>query len=91
MEEKNKNRSHSLIMNDRRSIVLTGITDVGCFDEDSIMLYTDLGSVLIKGEKLQVNNIDTESGNFEAEGKVFSVIYGDKKQKNQSFFSKVFR
>ncbi len=91
MDDKNAKKAHCLILNDRKTLSLTGVTDVGSFDEDSITLFTDYGLIQIKGERLQVNNIDTVTGQFEAEGKVVSVFYSENKQKNQSFFSKVFK
>lgn len=91
MDEKNAKKAHCLILNDRKTLSLTGVTDVGSFDEDCVTLYTDYGLIQIKGERLQVNNVDTQTGHFEAEGKIISVVYSENKQKNQSFFSKVFR
>lgn len=91
MEELKNVLPHSLVIDDRKRLVLTGITDVGNFDDETITVYSALGEILVKGEGLQINVLDVKSGQFQAEGKIISVQYSDKKLKNQSFFSKVFR
>ncbi len=91
MEEKKLKKPHSLMIDSDNSIKITGIVDVGSFDDESINLYTDFGLLQIKGEKIQVGNIDIESGIFDATGKVVSFEYSEKRQKKQSFISKVFR
>lgn len=91
MDEHNIKIPHSLIIDSERTIRATGISDVGSFDENCINLYTQSGLLQIRGDKIQVENIDIESGNFEATGKVSSLIYSENRKKNQSFLSKVFR
>ncbi len=91
MEEFKNVIPHSLVIEDRKKLTLTGITDVGNFDEESICVYTSSGEILIKGEKLQVNVLDVKTGQFQAEGKIISLQYSDKRAKNQSLFSRVFR
>ena len=40
---------HNLILEDRSKLTLTGVTDVDCFDERMINLFTGLGELTIKG------------------------------------------
>lgn len=91
MDEIKKALPHSLILEERRKLSLSGITDVGNFDEESITLYCNQGEITVKGEKLQVNVLDVNTGQFEAEGKIISLQYSDRKLKNPGFFSKVFK
>ncbi len=91
MEEKKARLPHSLIIDSRHNITLTGVTATDNFDEEEICLYTDYGSVTIKGEGLKVNIINTESGDAEASGKINSVTYSDKASKREGFMTKVFR
>ena len=91
LDEKKVRLPHSLIINDRKSIVVTGVTDVDNFDDETITLFSSCGEITIKGEELQVSVLNTDSGDVQASGKIISVTYSDKKEKNQGFFAKVFR
>lgn len=91
MDDSIKKLPHSLILEERRGLTISGVTDVGNFDEENITLYTSNDEIYIKGENLKVSELDTESGNFSAEGKIFSVSYTEKKAKKNGFFGKVFR
>ncbi len=91
MEEKTVKKPHCCIINDRNSISLTGITDVGNFDENTVVLFSDYGMISVSGENIQVLCVDTQTGKFEAQGIFYSVTYCDNKKKHQSFISKVFR
>lgn len=91
MEENQKRLPHSAIIEERKKLVLSGITDVGNFDEENITVFTSDNEICIRGEKLQVTELNTESGQFCAEGKLNSVTYTDKRTKAGGFFGKVFR
>ena len=57
MKEKNislqPKTNHSIIMENRRTMNISGITDVDSFDEKTIVLFTQLGELTIKGRELQ--------------------------------------
>ncbi|MBE6715597.1 MAG: sporulation protein YabP [Ruminococcaceae bacterium] len=91
MDEIKVKKPHTVYLDNRKNIVFTGITDVGAFDEDSIVLYCEYGEIIIKGEKLQVNTVNTDIGEVKAEGKVISLTYTERPAKKLSFFGKVFR
>ncbi|MBR3768873.1 MAG: sporulation protein YabP [Clostridia bacterium] len=91
MDEFSKKIPHSLILDDRKKLTLTGITDVGNFDEESMTVYTGFGEISVTGEKMQVTVLNVETGQFCAEGKIISIKYSDKTVKNPGFFSKVFK
>ena len=50
MEEKIGARPHRLTLQNRSSGSITGIVDVVSFDENTIVLDTDLGLLTIKGK-----------------------------------------
>ncbi len=82
---------HNLILKDRSTLTVTGVTDVDSFDEMTIVAYTDIGELTIKGEELKINKLSTESGELLVEGNISSLTYLDQAPKSTSFFSKVFR
>lgn len=83
---------HNLTLENRRNLVLTGVTDVENFDENSILLYTQLGELEIKGRNLHINAMNVETGDVSVEGDVWSFVYSDRRQKGKGgALSKLFK
>lgn len=93
MEENRKGKGHSLTLEERKNGRLTGIQDVHSFNENEILLLTDAGKVLIKGEQLHVKGLDLEMGEAEIEGKVNSISYLTKnaQKKEEPLLKRLFR
>ena len=49
-EEKKQRTIHNVIMENRKALTISGVTDVDSFDERCISLYTQMGELVIKGE-----------------------------------------
>lgn len=73
---------HTLILENRKQLSLSGVTDVDCFDEREIVLYTRLGELTITGKDLHINAVSIENGNMTVEGDIWSVQYGDRDKQN---------
>ena len=53
---------HRLTLEDRQHLILTGVTDVDSFDENTVLLRTNRGLVSVRGEGLQLRSLSTEGG-----------------------------
>lgn len=83
---------HNLILEDRKILNFTGVTDIENFDDRSIKLYTQLGELVIQGRDLRVNELNVETGSLCVEGDIWSLVYGDKSQKKTpTILSKLFK
>lgn len=94
MEEKQLPRAHKITVIGRKSGTITGISDVLSFDENEILLDTDMGRMSIKGKELHISRLSLELGEAEMEGKVDSISYsekGHKKKQEGSLVSRLFR
>jgi sporulation protein YabP len=78
-------------MEDRRLLTVSGVSDVDSFDEETVVAFTDLGKLTIRGRALHINRLSVEVGELTVEGEIDSLAYSDAAQKGGSFFSKVFR
>lgn len=88
----NRNGIHNVIMEGRSKMSISGVTDVDCFDENTILIYTIMGELTIKGKHLQVNDVSVETGEMSLHGDIWSIQYGDKDKRNPlTWFSKLFR
>ena len=82
---------HSLIIESRNKLLLTGVTEIGAFDEESLSVFTSYGEITVTGENIQVSVMNTSTGEVSAQGKIDSVKYSDKTAKKTGFLTKVFR
>lgn len=84
--------SHNAILENRRKLMLTGVTDVESFNEEQINLYTQLGELTIKGNQLHINEMSVDSGDLSVEGDISALIYGDRdRRKRLTTLGKLFR
>ena len=77
MEEKQYTKAHKLILSNRRTGTITGVSDVISFDITEVLLETDQGMLMIKGSDLHVNRLTLEKGEIDLEGKIDSLAYSD--------------
>lgn len=87
-------RTHKMVLNGRRTCNLTGVNDVLSFDVNEIILETDMGMLMIKGNELHVNRLTLEKGEVDIEGKVDSFTYSEQTSlgaKGESLLSRLFK
>lgn len=75
MEESGKGRPHTLTLEDRQHLRLTGVTEVERFEEDEVTLQTSRGRMTVRGESLKLKNLNPEGGVFCVEGTVSAILY----------------
>ncbi|MDE5741500.1 MAG: sporulation protein YabP [Oscillospiraceae bacterium] len=91
-EVNNKNSIHNIILEGRKKLSLSGVTDVDSFDENTVLLYTCMGEMTVRGTDLHVNGLSVESGEMNIEGEIKSIVYGDPDRRSPlSLFGKLFR
>lgn len=90
-EKKVISMPHNLILEDRRSLSVSGVSDVDSFDEQTIVAYTDKGELTVRGNSLHINRLSIETGELSVEGDIISLTYANEQPRSAGFFSKVFR
>ncbi|MBQ6624559.1 MAG: sporulation protein YabP [Clostridia bacterium] len=91
MEENKIKMPHNLVLEDRKKLNVSGVCDVDSFDEETIVVYTQMGELTVRGNDLHINKLSVETGELLIEGSIYAVIYTDDGPKKEGFFSKVFR
>ncbi|EWM54864.1 YabP/YqfC family sporulation protein [Ruminococcus flavefaciens] len=92
MQDKTASENQNIILENRRSLSISGITDVDSFDEREISLYTQLGELTVKGRELHIDSMSTETGDMTITGDIWAVIYGDRDRKGPvSALGRLFR
>ncbi|MBO5281764.1 MAG: sporulation protein YabP [Lachnospiraceae bacterium] len=96
MEELNTavTRAHKVTMNNRRTCSITGVNDVLSFDVHEILLETEQGMLMIKGQELHVSRLTLDKGEVDVDGRIDSFTYSDvagTAGKSESLLSRLFR
>ena len=87
-------RMHKVTMTNRRTCTINGVNDVLSFDIHEILLETEQGMLMIKGNDLHVSRLTLDKGEVDVDGKIDSFTYSDVAvggQKNESFLARLFR
>lgn len=66
---------HKLTLNERSSLVMTGVTEVVSFDETAVVVHTSLGTLIIQGTGLQLKNLSLDGGQVAVDGNIASLVY----------------
>lgn len=94
MEEKQVQKPHKLVVNNRKTSMVTGVLDVLSFDLNEILLETEQGMLMVKGKDLHVNRLNVEKGEVDLSGHIDSIAYSEVHQnaaQSENFFTKLFK
>lgn len=93
MEEKQLPGAHRIWIAGRKNGTVSGVSDVRSFDENEIVMDTDMGMLTIKGKDLHISKLNLEKGEAELEGQVDSLIYsakGHRRKKEGNLLHRLF-
>ena len=68
-------KNHTLMMQNRKQLELSGITEVISFDTSKIVLDSVCGQIVIKGADLHVNGLFVYNGEFKCDGRIDNISY----------------
>ena len=66
---------HSLNLEERHRLAVTGVSEVLSFDENQVVMDTALGLLTVEGEQLHVEKLSLDVGELTLEGTVDSLQY----------------
>ena len=66
---------HNIIIENREKMHLTGVKEVKSFNEEEMILITELGELHIKGTGLHINVFNVDSGEMNIEGMLNALGY----------------
>lgn len=95
--EERKNLSNTVIQNlvleNREKLSISGVLDVLSFDDQVVIVETELGLLNVKGENLRINKLSIDTSEVVVEGDICSMLYSEKDldKKGSSFIGKIFK
>ena len=81
---------HELRLENRARLSVNGVREVESFDENSIVMSTCKGTLVVRGESLHIEKLSLDGGDLLVEGTVESLTY-EEEEPHQSLFGRLFR
>lgn len=82
----------NLILENREKLNVSGVNDVLSFDDQVIIMETELGMLTIKGENLKINKLSIDTSEVIVEGKINNLAYSEHTAKSEGgIFGKIFK
>ena len=83
----------NLILENRSKLSISGVNDVLSFDDQVVMVETELGLLTVKGENLRINKLNIDTSEAIVEGEISYLSYSDKELEKgkSSFLGKIFK
>ncbi len=83
----------NLVLENREKLSISGVLDVLSFDDQVVIVETELGLLNVKGENLRINKLSIDTSEVIVEGDIYSMTYSEKNldKKGNSFIGKIFK
>lgn len=95
MEDKQQSqKGHIVNLSGRKTAVITGVNDVLSFDAQEVLLETEEGILMLRGDDLHINRLTLEKGEVDVDGRVDSLTYsesGGYGKSSESLFGRLFK
>ena len=83
--------AHHIILEEREQLAVSGVEEVESFDENTIVMYTARGTLVVRGEGLHIERLSLDGGDLKVEGEIDSLTYEDQSRERGGLFSRLFR
>ena len=81
--------SHRIILEEREQLVISGVEEVESFDENTIVMDTTQGVLIVRGENLHIEKLSLDGGDLKVEGTVESLTYEEFRRGGGGFLSRL--
>lgn len=84
-------KKHAVVMEDRKTLQISGISEVNSFDDEAVVLSSSLGELTVRGSGLKIAEFDRETTRLFLEGRVSALFYSDNTKQAGSVFKRIFK
>lgn len=83
----------NIVLENREKLSISGVLDVLSFDDQIIIVETELGLLTIKGEDLRINKLSIDTSETIVNGNIMQIAYSENamEKKGEGLFSKIFK
>ena len=90
MENMAQMGTHKVMLLDRNRLEITGVEEVESFDEGTIIMSTNRGELVVRGEGLHIGTLSLEGGALKVDGMVESLSYEDLPEERGGLLRRLF-
>lgn len=83
--------NHNIMLEGREQLTITGVDEVESFDENTIIMHTAQGGLVVRGEELHIEKLSLDGGDLKVEGRIESLTYEDDAGSSGGLFARLFR
>lgn len=89
----NTNIIQNIILENRKKLSISGVNDVLSFDDQVVMVDTELGLLTVKGENIKITKLSLDTAEVIIEGEISNLSYSQNNQEKNSasLLSKIFK
>lgn len=84
----------NVILENREKLTISGVLDVLSFDDQIVIVETELGLLTVKGENIRINKLSLDTTEVIVDGKISNLSYSEKnldKNSNGGLLGKIFK
>ena len=80
----NTNVVQNIVLENREKLSVSGVNDVLSFDDQVVLVDTELGLLTVKGENIRINKLSLDTSEVIIEGEISCLNYSQKNQEKSS-------
>ena len=83
----------NIVLENREKLNISGVLDVLSFDDQIVILETELGLLTVKGENLRINKLSLDTSEVTIDGEIYQLAYSEKNsiEKGGGLLNKIFK
>ncbi len=82
---------HRVVLEGRKKLAISGVEEVESFDENTVVMSTGMGVLVVRGENLHIEALSLEGGDLKIEGDVDSLTYEEDSGRGGGLLARLFR
>jgi sporulation protein YabP len=82
---------HQITLVDREELTVDGVVSLGSYDEKEVVMETEQGMMLVKGEGLNIKQLNLEQGNIIIDGIVKAISYEEANQSKKGLLNRLLK
>ena len=84
----------NIILENREKLTITGVIDVLSFDDQIVIIETQIGLLTVKGNDLRINKLSIDNSEVKIEGEIYNLGYSEEtinKKNSSGILRKIFK
>ena len=80
---------HHEILEGREHLSVSGVEEVESFDENTIVMETSQGTLVVSGQGLHIEKLSLDGGDLKVEGTIDTLSYEESRRERGGLFSRL--